>query len=147
MGKTKDIKNKISDLIAEVTGTNQNIRKLYRYFEPTPSEFPCVMVYLKSIDEERLDFQDNQVNAEYQIKLCLPLQKTANQETTEDLRMDCIDDILVRLRKKDAVETLDGLTFKADIVSGEPYLELDSSIPMLITDLTLATSRTEFIAE
>jgi len=147
MGKTKDIKNIIAGFIEEVSGTSENIRKVYSHFEPMPSEFPCVMVFLKNINEDRLDFQDNQVDADYQIKLCVPFPANAKKSVLEDLRLDCIDDIMARLRKKDALETLGGEVFQTKFSAGEPYIETEAELPMLITDFTFETSRAEFIEQ
>ena len=141
MGATSTVKTAITTLLADIVGTSQNIRKLYGYFEGSPTEFPCVMVYMKEITEERLDFHDNQINTGFQIKLCIPLEQGTDRETMEDLRLDCIDDVMDRLRKSDAVETLGGSVFKTDFTAGEPYEENEASIPILVTDLTLDTSR------
>ncbi len=141
MTKTRLVKTAITTILSDVVGRTQNIRKLYGYFNGSPDEFPCVMVYMKDINEERLDFHDNQVNTGFQLKLCVPLDQTSNREEMEDLRLDCIDDIMNRMRKSDAIETLGGEVFSTDFSAGEPYEELDATFPMLVTDLTLDTSR------
>jgi len=145
MGKTRTVKTTIATLLSEVVGTTKNIRKIYGYFESAPTEFPCVMVFLKGISEDRLDFGNNQVNANYQIKLCLPLGGSADREEIENLRLDCIDDIMDRLRKSDAVETLGGDVFKTSFTAGEPYEELEAEFPMLVTDFLYETARSEMI--
>lgn len=146
MGKTRTIKSAIATLLSDIVGTDKNIRKLYGYFEPKPTEFPCVMVYMRNADEERLDFGNNQVNVDYMIKIVLPLEKNADMEEIEDLRLDCMDDVLDRLRKTDAVETLGGHTFQTQFTAGEPYMENDADFPVLVTDLTLSTSRSEILS-
>lgn len=128
-----------------IAGTTKLIRKVYGYFEPTPREFPCVLVFLKNFDEERLDFQDNQLNAQYVVKLCIPQEEGTDNSEIEDLRLDCIDAILDRLRASDAVETLGGETFSTDISSGEPYMTTEAEFPMLVTDITISTSASKLI--
>lgn len=142
----KTIKNSLATYLEEIAGTGFKIRKVYSYFEPTPTEFPCVQVYLKQFDEDRLDFQDNQLNSDFMIKLCVPQEQNADNEEIEDLRLDCIDAILDRLRKSDAVETLGGETFSADISAGEPYMDNETSMPMLVTDITISTSSSKIIS-
>jgi len=146
MGNTRTIKTAISTILSDVVGVGFNIRKLYGYFEPSPAEFPCVMVYMRNANETRLDFGSNQTNVEYSIKLIVPLEQRANSEAMEDLRLDCMDDVLDRLRKKDAVETLGGVVFKTEIIAGEPYMDNGANFPVLVTDLVLRTSRCENIS-
>jgi len=142
----KTIKNSIAAYLEEISGAGFKVRKVYSYFEPTPTEFPCVMVYLKQFDETRLDFQDNQLNSDFLIKLCVPQEQGADNAEIEDLRLDCIDAVLDRLRKADASETLGGETFSAEVSAGEPYMDNETSIPMLVTDITMATSASKLIS-
>jgi hypothetical protein len=141
----KTIKNAIGTYLESISGREFKIRKVYKYFEPTPSEFPCVLVYLKQFDEERLDFQDNKLNSDFIIKLCIPQESDADNEDIEDLRLDCIDAVLDRLRASDAIETLGGETFSTEISSGEPYMDNEAEFPMIVTDITISTSASKLI--
>lgn len=145
MTATKTIKSGIATYLADIVGITKNIRKMYSYFEPNPSEFPCIMVYSQNSSEERLDFRSNAVSQNFMIKVCIPLEKGADMADMEDLRTDCVDDVKNRLRKSDAVETLGGLVYEANTNVGEPYVEENATFPLLVCDIIVETKRQEFI--
>lgn len=141
----KNIKNAIQNYLEEIAGTDEKIRKIYGYFEPVPTEFPCAMVYLQTFDEERLDFGSNTVNADFIVKLCIPQPPEADYSVLEDLRLDCVQSIVDKLNSQSAAETLGGVCYSAIITTGEPEYDNETAIPTLVTGIVISTKSQKFL--
>jgi len=136
-----DIKNRIHSYIEDITGAGYFLQKAYAYFEPMPDSFPCAMVFQSGMSESRLDFRNNEVEEEYTIKVCIPLDNGANRHLSENLRIRCVEAITDRLRVEDAFETLGGLVYSTIITGSEVYADATAEFPMMITDIKVETKR------
>jgi len=139
----KAIKDKLVTILETLKGTNQPLKEVFGYIEPTPQLYPCAMVRISGTSTEtRLDTNSNEVNAEFTIRVLL---RVDNSEDAEDQRLDLIDSILDALRSATNVDTLGGTVEKFDVSSILP-IEVNEDQPAFGFDLIVNASKIKTIS-
>lgn len=139
----KSTKDKLVEILTELTGTGQPIAEVSGWSNPSPENFPfCYVKIADGGSEERKDSSKNFLHMPYKIVI---LFRSKNTEANENKRLTLTDSVLAKLREKENVDTLEGTIERFDILDITPLDIQDFNQPVLGVEIITRSSLLETI--